>query len=937
MRRKCREDWPLLGALALTLAAFALRAWDLPAQSLWSDEIFVYRFTGLPLHQMWPALARSEPHPPLYYTLIHLWRQVVGTSEESLRFPSLFFGVLGVPGLYILGKRLFGAPSGLLAALVLAANPFHLWYAQEARMYTMPVAGAILAIYALWRAMQSNQRRWWVMYFLATSLGLGAHYFAALPLAAANSVAIGVYLGRVIPIGGSGHGGVNSAATDETEGSALTQRRPFPRGWLMSNGVIAGLLLLWVGYIWHIVTVYPGWMQKTGLLDMLWRSAVAFSLGTSFPPQHVLFAGAACATLATVCGVLIIWRPPDGYTAPVLLLAWGLGTLVGTFILQELLRRPMYHERYVIVASPAFYLIVVAGLVRCWSYCKTNMWRWSARLASTAALLGLLAIFIVSIHGHFTNPTFAKGEMRDTARHIDALAGDGDVLLVVPARAEIYEYYTRRPLPLALIENMEGLQRDLPDLLAKHQRVWFLPYFNIDTDIYAERWLAENAFLVEHRWVNNARLMLFSRPESPLVARQRSIEYSNGLQLVNLGIGPERVEPGQVVHFEFHWMVPQRVTGDPKISLRLVDGDDRTIAQADRDLADRFRPVAGWPIGTPVIGRIGLMVPPDAPPREYRLQSVVYVGGEIRFRDGTESGSVLPLGKMVVVPPTRTWTPAAVDLDAVGLGRLAPGLRLLAAAWPVRTYNAGDTLPITLRWWAEAVPDADYAVCLEMVDKAGQVITRQVQTPVDQVYPAGLWLAGQLVRDQQSFRIPRSVAGGEYTMKLSLLSTDGQTTGSGKIALGKVLVQARPVNTQIPAIAVPLQANLGNEIELLGHNQTAGEFGPGLSIPISLYWRAITETDTEYKVFVHLVGPDGQVWGQHDAPPCNGSCPTSRWATGEVITDEHTITIKAGAPAGQYRLLAGMYNTQTGQRLPTSGQASRPEISSVELTILTIQ
>jgi hypothetical protein len=122
-------DWSLLGALALTLAAFALRAYDLPAQALWSDEIFVYRFTSLPLAQMWPALAQSEPHPPLYYTLIHLWRLVAGASEICLRYPSLFFGMLCVPGGYVLGRRLYGPSAGLVAALILLPRGTDVYHA----------------------------------------------------------------------------------------------------------------------------------------------------------------------------------------------------------------------------------------------------------------------------------------------------------------------------------------------------------------------------------------------------------------------------------------------------------------------------------------------------------------------------------------------------------------------------------------------------------------------------------------------------------------------------------------------------------------------------------------------------------------------------------------------------------------------------------------
>jgi hypothetical protein len=89
----------------------------------------------------------------------------------------------------------------------------------------------------------------------------------------------------------------------------------------------------------------------------------------------------------------------------------------------------------------------------------------------------------------------------------------------------------------------------------------------------------------------------------------------------------------------------------------------------------------------------------------------------------------------------------------------------------------------------------------------------------------------------------------------------------------------------------------------------------GDRIPLTIYWQATAPVDRSYTVFVHLVGADGQIWGQQDSPPGQGRLPTTGWVVGEVITDQYQVPVKAEAPPGEYRLLVGMYDASTGRRL----------------------
>jgi hypothetical protein len=100
----------------------------------------------------------------------------------------------------------------------------------------------------------------------------------------------------------------------------------------------------------------------------------------------------------------------------------------------------------------------------------------------------------------------------------------------------------------------------------------------------------------------------------------------------------------------------------------------------------------------------------------------------------------------------------------------------------------------------------------------------------------------------------------------------------------------------------------------------------GDTLNINLYWQAKAEFDQNYTAFIHLIGPDGLLYGQVDQTPGAGAFPTTGWLPGEYITDAYTLSIAPHAPAGDYQIEIGLYNPDTGQRLPVTGsycQATR--------------
>ncbi len=112
-------------------------------------------------------------------------------------------------------------------------------------------------------------------------------------------------------------------------------------------------------------------------------------------------------------------------------------------------------------------------------------------------------------------------------------------------------------------------------------------------------------------------------------------------------------------------------------------------------------------------------------------------------------------------------------------------------------------------------------------------------------------------------------------------------------------------------------AELGGKIALLAYDLPRGRVHAGdrYGVPLTLYWKRTGPVAENYQVFVHLVGPDGALWGQSDELNPAGF-PTSRWPDDQYVRDEHVALLRPDAPPGVYRLQVGLWLQTSGERLP---------------------
>ena len=173
---------PCTAAVAgLTLLALVLRA-ALMRDSLMGDELFMFNIVHhRSLGSAISLIRNTEKTPPLFFLLV--WASAkIGDPTLWVRLPSVLAATAMVPVGYLLGSRTAGRNAGLMAAAVLALDPFAIFYGTEARAYAAVALLAALSTLFLLEALRTRRRRWWVAYGLAVVAVMYTHYIGVFVL-----------------------------------------------------------------------------------------------------------------------------------------------------------------------------------------------------------------------------------------------------------------------------------------------------------------------------------------------------------------------------------------------------------------------------------------------------------------------------------------------------------------------------------------------------------------------------------------------------------------------------------------------------------------------------------------------------------------------------------------------------------------------------------
>ena len=227
-------------------------------------------------------------------------------------------------------------------------------------------------------------------------------------------------------------------------------------------------------------------------------------------------------------------------------------------------------------------------------------------------------------------------------------------------------------------------------------------------------------------------------------------------------------------------------------------------------------------------------------------------------------------------------------------------------------------------------------------DAGGQVLEDTALRPMVATvwYPPQRWQVGEVVRTETlpwqigpTFSVGLGVVQGDdwgqvdRRLPLRLESSDlivrlfdGDTWARLlHVEEGQVVEETRTFAPPSPRHA--LEADLGGQIRLLGYDLDYDRAGAEPALDLTLYFQALTRPEAGYSLFVQLLGPTGNVRSQADAIPAD--YPTQWWLPGEVVAAPLSLPLPPDAPPGAaFRLIAGLYDPATGDRLPVAGTAA---------------
>ena len=157
----------LLLLAAITCLAAWLRLHRLGEWSFWIDEAHTYRDVMMPWDQFWSS-SHVRVYPLSSLLLRGMSTLFPADSEGWLRLPYVFFGIASVPTLALVGRPLVGRRAALVAALLLALAPWHVYWSQNCRAYAIVLFFVMIAAGAFFHGLQQRSPLAHVVALLAT-------------------------------------------------------------------------------------------------------------------------------------------------------------------------------------------------------------------------------------------------------------------------------------------------------------------------------------------------------------------------------------------------------------------------------------------------------------------------------------------------------------------------------------------------------------------------------------------------------------------------------------------------------------------------------------------------------------------------------------------------------------------------------------------------
>ncbi|GJL67079.1 MAG: hypothetical protein NPIRA05_20500 [Nitrospirales bacterium] len=438
--------------VVITIMGTGLRAYRLGYQSLWHDEILTYLSSNGTLSHVLFQTDIQTNVLPLYYLVTHAflyWSDL----ETSLRIPAFLFGSLTLPVFYYTVRHTFGGQVGLWATFFLAISPFHIFYSQDARPYTMFLFLCVLTVFLLQRCIDHQDSLTRKIIFVMVAVLTFLCHAAAIPFLA--FLVLYILIARPL---------------DEWQ------------DWIPTF-LSMGLLLLPALYWTYSIQVSGKIEQRfdpVSYLNILWLFSTGYSLGADLRSFQFT------ENIRTIALKLF-------YIVPVLLLTSGLAwsgvrklwlsqkrqclvwvlffflPIIFMSLAAIVTYRPFY-ERYVIPSLLPFFVFLAMG--------TQSIRRRSVQLFCAGVLIVVSGL---SIQNYYFDPRYHREDNRGAAQFLNEHVVKGDVVIcMTPHMAENLFPYLPAPRLMAIrpfrtkdkVLTSKKLPMELREIIAGRKRFW---------------------------------------------------------------------------------------------------------------------------------------------------------------------------------------------------------------------------------------------------------------------------------------------------------------------------------------------------------------------------------------------------------------------------------------------------------------------------------
>jgi hypothetical protein len=935
LQRISWKDWGIL--VFLCCLAFALRVFRLDERSLWIDEGIMLNQAEQPVQILLGGAEVKDAEntiislPPLHSIGLAIVKAFGGESVFNLRLVSVWASMLAIPLLFLLGCRLFGRSSGLIAASLGTVSPYLIWYAQAALPESLFITMALLSILSLHRLITDRSTsRGWTAIWLMTNIAVLYCHRAGVWILAFNLVVVVAYI-------------------------LLRRNQPELLAWSV---VLLVLSLPQIGQLAESSGLpaghRPSWYDARALIT---DQAVDEATSASSEDASSSTFTAALPILRLVPAVLLvlaslIWL----LIYPRRTSAWlfAVGLLCLPPILALLGNRLMLHEaesRYALAAIPAVIVLQGAG--------ATALWRHQRPLA-VASVVGTITVMVYWTGLQFVSPSFTGEDLKAAAGYVSEGAREEDVVVLHDANTQfVWDHYYNGTAPVKVISHYEDgnwteALSQFQEIGRDHDRVWLIhrPLLpcELDPDPLIQfgdsQWVKFGEHDFSSPWLDvvvegymTAPPVVDSIPED---ATPIGLCWPEGLCLH--AWSGENMTVGSKALVTLYWSQKHPIMDDYQVELALQDSHRQHWSEY-HGLIFPFYPASRWPTGSILKQELSIQISPAIPPENFSLAILVQRAsdGQLLAADRTHQGINL-IGDVMLARAAQPIPPSSVNIQYKIEAEFGDTVRLLGYSLPNDIPRPGHTGFIDFYWETIAEPAESWWQQTRLI--------RDGITWVEKVGPLSLaefdmteWLTGDLVWGRIFLPLPGQMPPGRYAVEVSLLDQNGnpvparefwRAEAADSVTAGPAFLESWPMETTPPEMPHRPDVIFGGAIRLWGYDLQK-EVQPGEQLDVTLVWRDELPLEDDFNVFVHLMDEEDTLLGQADGVPVRWTRPTSTWRPGEFIVDHYSIPLPADLSPGVGYLWVGLYHPSGDGRLAVSNPSEGQPTDRTLLDIVVIK